>query len=94
MSNTIQVSEELTKHRNCLIQNTPSELYPDLVTVVKTPKVKEIFNTRRYLTLSHAIIAIDLWEGEQLISKGARGAKKDMIELGITEDEILESTEE
>jgi hypothetical protein len=88
--NTLQITT--TKHRNCLIQNTPSEQFPDLVTVVKTPKVKEIFNTRRYLSLQHAIIAIDLWEGEQLIGKGAKSAKKDMIELGITEDEILDST--
>ena len=88
------IQETITKHRNCLIERTPSEQFPDLVTVVKTPKVKEIFNTRRYLSLQHAIIAIDLWEGEQLIGKGAKGAKKDMIELGITEDEILDSTEE
>jgi len=94
MANTIKVSEDVTKHRNCIIQNTPTDAFPELVTVIKTPKVKEIFNTRRYLSLSHAIIAIDLWEGEQLISKGARGAKSDMIELGITEEEMLISDEE
>ena len=45
------IQETITKHRNCLIERTPSEQFPDLVTVVKTPKVKEIFkgNVQDYI---------------------------------------------
>ena len=49
------------KHRNCIITPTPTEKFPEMVTITKTPKVKEIFHTRKYVTQSHAIIAIDTW---------------------------------
>ena len=82
------------KHRNCIITPTPTEKFPDMVTITKTPKVKEIFNTRKYVTQSHAVIAIDTWEAESLIGRGSKKVREELIELGLDTEEPLDFVEE
>jgi hypothetical protein len=82
------------KHRNCIITPTPTEKFPEMVTITKTPKVKEIFNTRKYVTQSHAIIAIDTWEAESLIGRGNKKVREELIELGLDTEEPLDFVEE
>jgi hypothetical protein len=82
------------KHRNCIITPTPTEKFPEMVTITKTPKVKEIFNTRKYVTQSHAVIAIDTWEAESLIGRGSKKVREELIELGLDTEEPLDFVEE
>ena len=82
------------KHRNCLIENTPTEKFPEMVTITKTPKVKQIFLTRKYITQSKAIIAIDEWEAEGLITRGGKKVVEELIELGLDEEEAILSVDE
>ena len=37
------------KHRNCIIELTPSELIPTMVTITKTPKLRGGFLNKRYI---------------------------------------------
>jgi len=70
MSNTIY------KHRNCIIQTTPSEKFPDMVTITQTPKLRSDFLNRRYITLEKAFKAIELFESERLISSKTKKMEK------------------
>ena len=75
------------KHRNCIIETTPSEKYPDMVTVTKTPKLRNAFLNRRYVTLEHAHKAIELFESERLISSKEKYVKSQLSEVVIIEQD-------
>jgi len=71
------------KHRNCIIEDTPSDKYPTMVTITKTPKLRSYFQDRRYLTLKHAHTAIELFESERLINSKEKYVKSQLEEVVI-----------
>lgn len=77
------------KHRNCIIENTPSEKYPQMVTIIKTPKIRSEFEGRRYLTLKHAHTAIELFESERMIN-----SKEKYVKTQLEEVVVLQETEQ
>jgi len=74
------------KHRNCIIETTPSDKYPQMVTITKTPKMRSDFEGRRYLTLEHAHKAIELFESERLINSKIKYVKSQLSEVVVLED--------
>jgi hypothetical protein len=74
------------KHRNCIIQLTPSEKYPEMVTITKTPKMRSDFLDRRYLTLKHAWTAIELFESERMINAKDKYIKSQLQDVVILEE--------
>jgi hypothetical protein len=77
------------KHRNCIIENTPSDKFPDMVTITKTPKLREYFLDRRYLTLTHAHAEIERVESERLINSKEKYVKsqlEDVVVMDYTKD--------
>ena len=81
MNNTMKY-----KHRNCIIETTPSDKYPDMVTIIQTPKMRSDFEGRRYLTLEHAHKAIELFESERMINSKAKYVKSQLSEVVVLED--------
>jgi hypothetical protein len=81
MSNTIY------KHRNCIITTTPTQQFPEMVTITKTPKVRDVFLDRRYVTLEHAHKQIELFESERLINSKAKYIKSQLQDIIILEEE-------
>ena len=78
------------KHKNCIIQNTPSEKFPEMVTITKTPKVRVVLEGRRYITLEKAFLAIELLESERLISSKEKYVQSELADIVILEEtEIL-----
>ena len=75
------------KHRNCIIELTPTEKFPDMVTITKTPKLRQRFLDKRYLTLKHAHAAIEGFESERLISSKEKYVKSQLSEVVILEGE-------
>ena len=75
------------KHRNCIIETTPSEQHKDMVTITKTPKVIVDFLNRRYLTLSHAHKAIELFESERLINSKLKYVKSQLSDVVVVEED-------
>jgi hypothetical protein len=71
----------MTKYKNIIIESTPTEAFPELVTLTKTPKNKKIFLGRKYINLTKAITAIDTYIAEELISKGGTKVKEELTEL-------------
>jgi len=74
------------KHRNCIIETTPSEKYPQMVTITQTPKMRSDFEGRRYLTLEHAHKAIELFESERMINSKLKYVKSQLQDVVILED--------
>lgn len=77
------------KHRNCIIEDTPTESFPEMVTITKTPKVRSYFVDRRYISLEKAHMAIELFESERLISSKEKYVKsqlQDVVVLGENEN--------
>ena len=81
MNNTMKY-----KHRNCIIETTPSDKYPDMVTIIQTPKMRSDFEGLRYLTLEHAHKAIELFESERMINSKLKYVKAQLSEVVVLED--------
>ena len=75
------------KHRNCIIETTPTEQYKEMVTITKTPKVRGDFLNRRYLTLSHAHKAIELFESERLINSKLKYVKSQLQDVVVVDED-------
>lgn len=71
----------MEKYKNVLIENTPTEKFPTLVTITKTPKNKVEFLNKKYITRDKAVIAIDMYIAETLIEKGGKKVKEELEEL-------------
>ena len=73
------------KHRNCIIESTPTEKFPQMVTVTKTPKVRDTFLMRRYVTLDKAHTAIEMFESERLISSKEKYVRSQLSDVVVLE---------
>ncbi len=47
------------RYSNCRIDFIPSEMFPEMVVISKTPKILKQLKEKRYVTLDKAKIAID-----------------------------------
>ena len=74
------------KHRNCIIETTPTEKHPQMVTITKTPKLRDTFLNRRYVTLEHAHKQIELFESERLIKSKAQYIKSQLSEVVVIDE--------
>ena len=85
-TNNMDMSTTTYKHRNCIIQTTPSEKFPELVTIIGTPKLRSDFLNRRYITLEKAFLAIELFESERLISSKTKYVKSQLADVVVIEE--------
>ena len=74
------------KHRNCIIELTPTEQFPDMVTITKTPKLRESFLNKRYISLEKAHAQIELFESERLIRSKEKYVKAQLEDIVVVED--------
>jgi hypothetical protein len=71
----------MTKYKNIIIESTPTESFPELVTLTKTPKNKKAFLGRKYINMTKAITAIDTYIAEELIGRGSTKVREELTEL-------------
>lgn len=79
----------MTKYKGIEITDTPSEKYPNLVTLTKTVKKAKSEEGKKFLTLEHALKYIDnlelhLWERMtqvRLEKQEAKRAEKELMKL-------------
>ena len=74
------------KHRNCIIMSTPTETYPEMVTITKTPKIRKDFEERRYLTLEKCFLQIELFESNRLINSKESYVKAQLEDVVVLSD--------
>ncbi len=73
------------KHRNCIIEDTPTERFPEMVTIIKTPKLRGYFQERRYISLEKCISAIETFESERLINSKEKYVKAQLSDVVVLE---------
>ena len=73
------------KHRNCIIELTPTEQFPDMVTITKTPKLRGDFQGKRYISLEKAFLQIELFESDRLIRSKEKYVKAQLSEVVVIE---------
>ena len=74
------------KHRNCIIELTPTEQFPDMVTITKTPKLRGDFQGKRYVSLEKAHTQIELFESERLIRSKEKYVKSQLEDIVVIEE--------
>ena len=74
------------KHRNCIITQTPTDQFPHMVTVIKAPKIREVFVDSRYITIEKCVSHIELWESVRLINSKEKYVKQTLKEVVVVED--------
>jgi hypothetical protein len=85
MSNTNTTT--IYKHRNCIIETTPTESFPEMVTITKTPKLREQFLNKRYISLEKAFLQIEAMESERMIRSKDKYIKAQLEDVIVIEDE-------
>ena len=78
------------KHRNCIIENTPTEKFPNMVTITKTPKLRDYFLDRRYLTIEHAHNEIERFESERLINSKEKYVKSQLQDVVVLQENEIQ----
>ena len=73
------------KHRNFIIEDTPTERFPEMVTIIKTPKLRGYFQERRYISLEKCISAIETFESERLINSKEKYVKAQLSDVVVLE---------
>ncbi len=73
------------KHRNCIIVDTPSEQYPEMVTITKTPKLRGEFQGKRYITLDKCFLQIELFESNRLINSKEKYVKAQLEDVVVVD---------
>ena len=81
------MKEELKKykHRNCIIEDPPSDAYPEMVTIVKTPKLRGDFQGKRYITLDKCFLQIELFESNRLINSKEKYVKAQLEDVVVVD---------
>ena len=74
------------KHRNCTIISTPTEQFPNMVTITKTPKIREVFLDRRYITLEKCYLTIEAFESDRLINNKETYVKVQLREVVVVDE--------
>ena len=74
------------KHRNCIIELTPSELIPTMVTITKTPKLRGGFLNKRYITLEKCFEQIEYFESHRLIKSKEKYVKRQLEDVVVIDE--------
>ena len=85
------------KHRNCIIVASNTEQFPQMVKVIKTPKIREVFLNRRYITLDKCYLAIEAFESDRLINNKETYVKsqlEDVVIISESEEYLFNSGSE
>ena len=77
--------EDKLRYLNHTIINTPTDTFPEMVTITKGAKKYDLVD-RKYITLHKAKIAVEVATVDTRIKNGAKQAKKDMESVVLTKD--------
>jgi len=75
------------RYNNVSIMEAGNEKYPTMVTIHKAPAWGRGLVGKNYISVEHATKAISLYQAENIISKLAKTAKNDLVELGVASSE-------
>ena len=68
----------MTKYKNYKIEPTPTEKFPEMVTVTKGKKIN-----KKFISEKKAIVWIEAVAAESLIGRGAKKVKNELSSIGL-----------
>lgn len=72
------------KYLNCAISDISNEKFPEMVQITLGPaKIMDDLKGRRYVTLQHAMVAIDEIHGFNIVDKGFTKVAEELADLGL-----------
>ncbi len=72
------------KYLNCAISDIANEKFPEMVQITLGPaKIMDDLKGRRYITLQHAMVAIDEVHGFNIVDKGFTKVAEELADLGL-----------
>ncbi len=72
------------KYLNCAISDIANEKFPEMVQITMGPaKIMDDLRGRRYITLQHAMVAIDEVHGFNIVDKGFIKVAEELADLGL-----------
>ena len=69
------------KYRNCTVQSTPTEKFPKMVTVIKTPHRFKVLRNRKFVDLESTKLSIEKYSAEAMIKGGEKSVSKQLTSL-------------
>ena len=76
----------ITQYKRATILGIPSEKYPNMVQIIKTPKKLNTLIGKKYITITKCITTIDMIDTSRLIAKSEANVKKELAAWVVTED--------
>ena len=72
------------KYLNCAVSDVSNEKFPEMVQITMGPaKIMDDLKGRRYITLEHAMVAIDEMHGFNIVDKGFTKVAEELADLGL-----------
>ena len=69
------------KYRNCTVQSTPLDKYPEMVTIITAPKKLKVLKNKKYVDLNKTKLAIENAAAENLIASGRSSVSKQLSSI-------------
>jgi anti-sigma regulatory factor (Ser/Thr protein kinase) len=82
---TARIPQPHLKRGGFTILSTPTDKFPELVTIAKGPKKWNDMVGRKYLDIHKCSIAVDEFLALNVVAKVTKNAKKDLLDLGLEE---------
>jgi hypothetical protein len=79
------------KYGKFYIVDTPTDKYPDMVTITVAPKMYDDFIGKKYVSRARCITTIDAVRIGDSIDKGAKSVAKELDSIGLAPMEPAES---
>ena len=71
------------KYQGCVIEETPTEKFPNLVQITKTTKRLKSINGKKFINMEKAKSSIDGVKSNLLILRGETRTRKELESIGM-----------
>lgn len=74
--------EKVLRFKSCSIEATPTDKFPELVTIIKTTKALNELLDRKFISLEKAKVSIETLKADNLIISGRKSVNKQLMTIG------------
>lgn len=78
----MKTKEKTLRFKSCSIEYTPTDKFPDMVTIIKTTKVLNELLNKKFVNLDKAKAVIETVKADILIEKGADSVNRQLMAIG------------
>ena len=78
----MKTKDTVLRFKSCSIESTPTDKFPDMVTITKTTKALNDLLNRKYISLEKAKVTIETLKADNLILSGGKSVNKQLMTIG------------